>query len=107
MPLSFPLAAVSQAVWGALIPWVAEHILHVPPPPLVSDGDGLGQWIQFGSCVAFATLATLIWSVAVWRRKNYAALHTWLRVILRYALGIAMVTYGVFKIFHLQMLPPS
>ncbi len=107
VPLSVPLAAVSQAVWGALIPWVAEHILHVPPPPLVSDGDGLGQWIQFGGCVALATLATLIWSVAVWRRKNYAALHSWLRVILRYALGIAMVTYGVFKIFHLQMLPPN
>lgn len=106
VPLSFPLAAVSQAVWGRLIPWVAEHILHVPPPPLVSDGDGLGQWIQFGGCVALATLATLIWSVAVRRRKNYAALHTWLRVILRYALGIALVTYGVFKIFHLQMLPP-
>jgi len=51
-------------------------------------------------------VATLIWSVAVRRRTNYATLHAWLRVILRYALGIAMVTYGVFKIFHLQMLPP-
>lgn len=106
VPLSLPLAAASQMVWGALIPWVAGYILHVPPPPLISDGDGLGQWIQFGGCLVFATLATLIWSVAGRRRKNYDALHKWLRVILRYALGIAMVTYGVFKIFHLQMLPP-
>jgi uncharacterized membrane protein YphA (DoxX/SURF4 family) len=33
-------------------------------------------------------------------------LHDWLQVILRYALGIAMVTYGMAKIAHLQMLPP-
>ena len=62
--------------------------------------------IQFGGCATLAVVATLIWSVAVRRRKNYATLHAWLRVILRYALGIAMVTYGLFKIFHLQMLPP-
>jgi hypothetical protein len=106
VPLSFPIAAISQMVWGALIPWIADYILLVPPPPLVSDGDGLGQWIQFGGCVTLAAVATLIWSVADRRRKNYATLHMWLRVMLRYALGIAMVTYGVFKIFHLQMLPP-
>ena len=106
VPLSYPLAAVSQVVWGALIPWVADHILLVSPPPLVSDGDGLGQWIQFGGCATLAVVATLIWSVAVRRRKNYATLHAWLRVILRYALGIAMVTYGLFKVFHLQTLPP-
>ncbi len=59
-----------------------------------------------GCCVVLAVVITLIWSVADRRRKNYAKLHDWLRVIVRYALGIAMVTYGVFKLFHLQMLPP-
>ena len=105
-PLTLPVAAVSEVVWGAIVPWVANHILLVAPPPLYSDGDGLGQWIQLGCCVVFALVATLIWSVADRRRKNYAKLHDWLRVIVRYALGTAMVTYGLAKVFHLQMLPP-
>ena len=37
---------------------------------------------------------------------NYVTLHVWFRVLLRYTLGISMFTYGVVKIFHLQMLPP-
>ncbi len=105
-PLTFPVAALSQVVWEAIVQWVANHILLVPPPPLVSDGDGLGHWIQFVCCVVFAVVATLIWSVADRRRKNYAKLNDWFWVILRYALGIAMVTYGLAKLFHLQMLPP-
>ena len=105
-PVALPVAAVSAVVWAAIITWVANHILLVPPPPLVSDGDGLGLWIQFGCCAVFATTATLVWSVADRRRRNYARLSDWLRVILRYAVGIAMVTYGLFKVFHIQMLPP-
>lgn len=106
VPLSLPLAALSNLVWGALTPWIAGHVLLVPAPPLVSDGDGLGQWIQFGGCAALAALITVIWSVSGRRRTEYDTLHKWLRVLLRYALGIAMVTYGLFKVFHLQMLPP-
>jgi uncharacterized membrane protein YphA (DoxX/SURF4 family) len=49
---------------------------------------------------------TLIWSVVDRGRKNYVKLHAWLQVILRYALGFAMVFYGLVKVFHLQMLPP-
>ena len=34
-PLSFPITAVSQVIWEALVPWVASHILLVPPPPTI------------------------------------------------------------------------
>ena len=47
-PLTIPISALSEAVWGAVVPWVAREILRVPSPPLTSDGDGLAQWIQVG-----------------------------------------------------------
>ena len=84
-PLALPAMAVSGVVWEAIVTWVASHILLVPPPPVFSDADGLGKWIQLGCCVVFAMVATLIWSVADRRRKSYAKLHDWLRVIVRYA----------------------
>ena len=105
-PLTFPVALLSEFVWEALVPFVARHLLFVPPPPLASDGDGLGHWIQLGCSVVFAVVATVIWSMVDRHRKNYVKLHDWLWVILRYALGIVMVTYGLAKVFHLQMLPP-
>ena len=105
-PLSLPVATLSRAIWAVLIPWVSTHLLNVPPPALYSDGDGLGQWIQFIGCLVLALFATLIWSLLDRRRLHYEKLHQWLQVILRYSLGIAMFTYGMVKIFHLQMLPP-
>jgi uncharacterized membrane protein YphA (DoxX/SURF4 family) len=105
-PLTIPISALSDAVWGAVVPWVAREILLVPAPPLISDGDGLGQWIQVGGCLVGAGVTTMVWSVLDRRRRSYVTLHDWLQVILRYALGIAMVTYGLAKIAHLQMLPP-
>jgi uncharacterized membrane protein YphA (DoxX/SURF4 family) len=105
-PLSLPVAALSKALWQVIVPWVAIHILDVPAPPLFSDGDGLGQWIQFVGCGVFVVVAMVIWSVFDRRRNNYDTLHQWLRVLMRYALGVAMFTYGLFKVFHLQMLPP-
>ncbi len=101
-----PVAAVSQVIWEALVPWVASHILHVPPPTVSSDGDGLGHWIQLTCCGIISVAVTLIWSAVDRRRNNYVKLHEWLQVILRYALGLAMVYYGLAKVFHLQMLPP-
>ncbi|MFT4604402.1 MAG: hypothetical protein ACI9W4_001133 [Rhodothermales bacterium] len=105
-PFALPVALMSQAVWGVIVPWVATAILSVPPPPMVTDGDGLAQWIQMSGCGLLAVLATLIWSYLDRRRTEYRKLHQWLRVLGRYALGVAMITYGVAKIIHLQMLPP-
>lgn len=105
-PLSLPVASLFIEFWSAIIPWVADSILHVPPPPVQSDGDGLGHWIIMVGSGLLAVAATVIWSVADRRRKNYRILNAWFRVLLRYSLGISMFTYGVVKIFHLQMLPP-
>ncbi len=105
-PLTLPLSVTGNAFWEAMIPWVATQILNEPVPALFSDGDGLGQWIQFFGCAVLALISTLIWSLWDRHRKNYDQLYQWLLVTLRYSVGIIMFFYGVVKVFHLQMLPP-
>lgn len=105
-PLTLPIAAASRTVWAVLTPWAAETLMGVPAPPLVSDGDGLAQWITFVGSAFGAAVVTVIWSIVDRRRANYTVLHRWLRVIVRYALGVAMVAYGLAKILHVQMPPP-
>lgn len=105
-PLSLPIVFLSQEIWGALVPMVAEHLMHLPPPTLNSDGDGLGHWIQIAGCGVISVFMTLIWSVVDRNRTNYIKLSAWLQTILRYALGVIMVFYGLAKVYHLQMLPP-
>ena len=104
-PFSVPFALLSRAFWSVIVPWISAAILDVPVPAMVSDGDGLAQWIMFGGSFVLAIVATIVWSVLD-RRHQYEQLHAWLRVIARYLLGVAMVTYGLAKIAHLQMLPP-
>ncbi len=105
-PFSIPFALLSKAIWSVIVPWVSTAILKVPAPALVSDGDGLAQWIMFGGCFMMAVFATIVWTILDRSRSEYTKLQDWLMVIARYLLGIAMVTYGLAKIVHLQMLPP-
>ena len=46
------------------------------------------------------------WSVLDRRRDQYARLHPWLRLALRYTLAAAMIRYGAIKVIPSQMIAP-
>jgi hypothetical protein len=93
-----------------LVTWTANNVFKVSQPFVTvntGSGDKTIDWIQSFCLLAIAAAATALWSVADRRRHNYAALHTWFHVFLRFALGSTMVSYGMVKAIPLQMPAPN
>ncbi len=86
--------------------WVAAHIFHVGHP-LVYTGSGSGDktfdWVLAFCVFCIAAIAAIIWSILDHRRMNYATLHKWFRLFIRFALGSEMIVYGMAKVVPLQM----
>jgi hypothetical protein len=94
--------------WGPhkLVPWAAIHLFHLSGKPTTyfptGSGDTTLGYIENLLFVVFAALATVVWSLADQRRKEYRWLHSWLRVGVRYTLGFTMLGYGFAKVLPLQ-----
>jgi uncharacterized membrane protein YphA (DoxX/SURF4 family) len=97
-----------SSIWPLrpVISWTATHVFHIATP-LVFTGSGSGDktvdWVLVSCLLAFAVLATAIWSVLDHERENYVTLHKWFRLFLRFALAGQMLAYGFAKAVPLQM----
>jgi uncharacterized membrane protein YphA (DoxX/SURF4 family) len=94
-----------------MIFWTAAHIFHVNAPLSMGDNSGSGDcmfaWILSFCLLVIATAATVIWSLLDRSRENYAGLHKWFRLFIRFALAGQMIFYGMGKVIPLQMPYPS
>ena len=103
-------AAVDWCFAGPTV-WLGQHVFHlrgVAAHPHATDSrDEALDWIRAGLIVVVSLLTALVWSVLDRRRKEYAAAAAWLRFLLRLSLVFVMLRYGLFKVFPLQMSPPS
>jgi hypothetical protein len=98
----------SLPVWQALVLWVAKHIAGISE--IVTDGHGSGdtsyQYVHFFVRLALALLLSMFWGLLD-RRRDYITGWAWLRAWLRYYLATTMLTYGMMKLFPLQMPLPD
>lgn len=94
-----------------LIVWTGGHIFHVAAPLALggnsASGDCMFGWVTAFCLLVIAAFATVIWSVLDHKRKNYDALHNWVRVFFRFMLAGQMLNYGLAKVIPLQMPYPS
>jgi len=93
--------------------WTATHIFHVNAP-LSSfwagnsgSGDTMFAWVMTFCLLMIATAATVVWSLLDRSRENYAELHKWFRLFVRFALAGQMIAYGFAKAIPIQMPYPS
>jgi uncharacterized membrane protein YphA (DoxX/SURF4 family) len=98
--------------WGTLWPvrpvivWVASHLFGVKTTLVYSDsgsGDKTYDWVLAFCLFVLAVAATAIWSFLDRNRTNYSSLSKWFWLFLRLCLASQMLSYGLFKVFPVQM----
>jgi hypothetical protein len=98
-----------EAVWHAVVPWVAIHVLGVTGTPATyirtGSGDTTLQYVHQLLYVVVSLAAMALWSILDRRRPNYRTLDAWVRVLVRYNLAFTLFGYGFVKIVPLQFRP--
>ncbi|MEW7290214.1 hypothetical protein [Aquimarina sp. 2304DJ70-9] len=85
--------------------WVAKNILNIDQELQVTfngSGDTTVNYIFQLITITITILATAIWSLLDFRRKEYNQLFISLRVLVRYFLVLTMFLYGFAKVLTLQ-----
>ncbi len=92
-----------------IVSWTAVHVFHLANPAYADTGSGdrIFDWVLSFCLLVIAALATALWSLLDRKRENYAQLHRWFRLVIRFALAGQMMSYGLAKAIPLQMPYPS
>ena len=99
--------------WGRLVDWAVQtanrNVFHVRDTLVQVNGSGdtSWAWTQVWLYLSLALIACVIWSVLDRRRAHYDRLAYWLRTIVRYYIAAAALSYGIIKLFALQMPFPT
>jgi len=75
--------------------------------PVNGSGDTSWAWTQLWLYLSLAAIACVVWSIADRKRANYTRALYWLRLIVRYYVASAALSYGIIKLFWLQMPFPA
>jgi hypothetical protein len=88
-----------------------NHYLFHVADTLNSDGGGSGDtsaaWAQVYSYLVIAALTCSVWSIFDRKRIHYAWLDLWFRNLIRYFVCMVAFSYGIIKLFALQMPFPN
>jgi hypothetical protein len=93
-----------------LIPWIGQHLLHLSNPITIftnGSGDTTYDYVIQLLMVTLSILTCVIWTCLDQRRISYPTLYYWVLTILRYYLGITLLSYGFAKVFKTQFPYPG
>ncbi|MDQ6829235.1 MAG: hypothetical protein M3081_10260 [Gemmatimonadota bacterium] len=93
--------------WG--VQTANAHLFHVRPTlvPMNGSGDTSYAWAQVWLYLSLAAVSCLVWTIMDRARPSYPRLLYWLRTFVRYYLAASALSYGIIKLFTLQMPFPT
>ena len=83
---------------------------HLPGDVLAApngSGDTSGGWASLDFSLTVSCIGCIAWSIVDRKRNNYETLGYWLRTIVRYFVCLEAFSYGIIKLFGLQMPFPN
>lgn len=85
------------------------RVFHVRETLVMPNGSGdtSWAWAQLWLFLSVAALGAAVWSMLDRRRPNYTRAGYWVRTVVRYYIATFALSYGIIKIFALQMTFPS
>lgn len=107
-PLRWVLRYYNQGVdW--VVRWSNAHVFHTWVTLVRPNGSGDTSWAftEMKVYLVVAAAACVVWSILDRKRAGYPRLLFWLRMSVRYYVVAAALTYGIIKIFLLQMPFPT
>jgi hypothetical protein len=99
--------------YGGLVDWAVHasntRFFHVRETLVQVNGSGdtSWAWAQVWLYLSLAATGCVVWSVLDRKRMHYERLGFWLRMTVRYYVAAAALSYGIIKLFLLQMTFPT
>jgi uncharacterized membrane protein YphA (DoxX/SURF4 family) len=78
------------------------HLVNYFPHFISAYKWGIASFANVGLALVFSLVFSAAWPHLDQHQTNYAQLYDWLRVLLRYKLGLALISYGLIQLFPLQ-----
>lgn len=108
-----PYVAIVFRPYDKLMDWMVRESnarwFHIADPLVLPNGSGdtSWAWAQMWLFVILAIVGTVVWSLLDRKRANYSRAAYWLRTITRFYIAFAALSYGLIKVFSLQMPFPT
>ena len=99
--------------YDAAMDWAVRasngHVFHVRETliPMNGSGDTSYAWAQLWLLLSLAAIGCVVWTVLDRKRAHYERPAYWLRLMVRYYIAAAALSYGIIKLFVLQMAFPT
>src|SRR5215831_7659811 len=100
----------AYSVFNKPLQWLDNHLYHTGFDPAIHlslPSDNHFGAVFYFTVVLLVIIITIIWSIAGAKRLNYYKLNYWFRVYIRYMVALIMISYGMTKLFPVQMTYPQ
>ncbi len=111
LPSNGYFAERHAALWTPVITWIGRHVFHFDRAITISSsgdtGDAIWNYLHV-FCLATVSLCISLLILIIERgRLDYSKLFDWASRFIRYALALAMISYGMVKVIKSQFYYPS